>query len=237
MTARTSQARQRKQSRIFAQRRNDLIQAAITSIAEVGYDAVTVATICDVAGFSRGLIGHYFRGKDDLLVEAVRYITQSIGATTREAVERAGPDPLDRLHAAITASFAPPIFTQERAAVWVSFAARAPWSTAFTQIYREVWRNYRAGVSRLIDRAADQQGIKVDASQAALTVSQLIEGLWVGYSADPTSVSRDRAEAACHAYIDGLFQTLVVEGRRPARPTVTSVRVRSRMARTRAQLP
>lgn len=217
MTARPKNARRpRKESRIVAERRNDLIQAAITSIADVGYDAVTVASICDAAGFSRGLIGHYFKGKDDLLLEAVRYITQSIGAITRDVVESAGPDPLDRLHAAITASFAPPAFTPERAAVWVSFAARARWSTALTQIYREVWRGYRASLSRLIDRAADRHGVKLDAAQAAITVSQLIEGLWVGYSADPTAISRDRAEAACHAYIDGLFRPMAVEGRRRA---------------------
>src|ERR1700743_2731482 len=108
MTARPKNARRpRKESRIRAERPNDLSQAAISSIAEVGYDAVTVASICDAAGFSRGLIGHYFKGKDDLLLEAVRYITQSIGDITRDVVESAGPDPLDRLHAAITASFAP----------------------------------------------------------------------------------------------------------------------------------
>jgi AcrR family transcriptional regulator len=225
MTARPKRVRGwKKESRVVAERRSELIQAAITSIAEVGYDAVTVVSICDAAGFSRGLIGHYFKGKDDLLLEAAKYITQSIGDITRDAVEGAGPDPLDRLHAAVTASFAPPAFTPERAAVWVSFAARARWSAPLTQIYREVWRSYRTSLSRLIDRAADRHGVEVDAAQAALTISQLIEGLWMGYAADPTAISREKAEAACHAYIDGLFKVQSASGRRASRTEPASAR-------------
>lgn len=225
MTARPRRARGwRKESRVVEERRSDLIQAAITSIAEVGYDAVTVVSICDAAGFSRGLIGHYFKGKDDLLLEAAKYITQSIGKITRDAVEGAGPDPLDRLHAAVTASFAPPAFTPERAAVWVCFASRARWSPPLTQIYREVWRSYRTSIARLIDRAARRHGLEVDAAQAALTISQLIEGLWIGYAADPTAVSRDKAEAACHAYIDGLFRVQGAAGRRAVRAEPTAAR-------------
>jgi AcrR family transcriptional regulator len=42
---------QRKPSRIAEVRRRDLIDAEIQDIAAFGYDAVTVATICERAGF------------------------------------------------------------------------------------------------------------------------------------------------------------------------------------------
>lgn len=205
--------RRRKELPIVTERRNDLIQAAIGSIAEIGYDAVTVTSICDAAGFSRGLIGHYFKGKDALLLEAVKCMTQGLAAATRIAVDNAGPEPLDRLHAVVTASFSRPSFTPEKVAVWVSLASRARWSPALTQIYRELWRGYRVGVARLIDRAARRRGLEVDADQAALTISQLIEGLWVGYAADPVAVSREKAEAACHAYLDRLLDARDSEAR------------------------
>ena len=45
--------RKHSASRIAEERKRDLIQAAIKDIAAHGYDAVTVATICEEAGFSR----------------------------------------------------------------------------------------------------------------------------------------------------------------------------------------
>src|SRR5215469_3305930 len=118
----------RKSSRIAEERKRDLIQAAIRDIAAHGYDAVTVATICEAAGFSRGLIGHYFSGKDDLLHEAVKTVAMELGAAIRAAADAAGPDPAARLHALITASFTPPGFTPEKVAVWVSLTGAARWS-------------------------------------------------------------------------------------------------------------
>src|SRR5579884_1598608 len=93
----------RKPSRIAQERRRNLIDAAIRDIAAQGYDAVTVATICEEAGFSRGLIGHYFRGKDELLLAAVKTVADELGAAIREATRAAAPDPVDRLHALIRA--------------------------------------------------------------------------------------------------------------------------------------
>src|ERR1700722_16436291 len=88
--------RKHNPSRIAEERKRDLIQAAIRDIAAHGYDAVTVATICEEAGFSRGLIGHYFSGKDDLLHEAVTPVATELGAAIRSATDTAGPEPAAR---------------------------------------------------------------------------------------------------------------------------------------------
>src|SRR5437868_5608929 len=106
----------RKPSRIAAERKQDLIEAAIRDITAQGYDAVTVATICEEAGFSRGLIGHYFSGKDELLLEAVKEVADRLGQAIRSKVQAAGNDPVDRLHALIDASFSSPGQTKENVA-------------------------------------------------------------------------------------------------------------------------
>jgi TetR/AcrR family transcriptional repressor of bet genes len=193
---------QRKPSRIAELRRRDLIDAAIRDIATLGYDAVTVATICERAGFSRGLIGHYFAGKDDLLLEAVKTVAADLGAAIRSAARAAGNDPATRLHALITASFTPPGFTPENVAVWVALAGNARWSSALAELYRTIWRDYRSGVGRLFSRSAQDRGIVLDPDRAALTFSQLVEGLWVGWAADPQAIAPDTAAACCHAYVD-----------------------------------
>src|SRR5277367_741850 len=187
----------RKPSRIAELRRRDLIDAAIRDIATLGYDAVTVATICERAGFSRGLIGHYFAGKDDLLLEAVKAVAADLGAAIRSAARAAGDDPAVRLHALITASFTPPGFTREKVAGWVALVGNAHWSPTLAELYRTIWRDYRTGVGRLFSRAAQDRGIVLDPDRTALTFSQLVEGLWVGWAADPQAIAPETAAACC----------------------------------------
>ena len=186
-------------------RRRELRDAAIKAIAADGYSAVTVASICEVAGFSRGLIGHYFKGKEDLLVEAIAGVASELGDSMRRAVEAAGSDPLDRLHAVIRASFTPPGFTKDKVAVWVALVGNAKWSPPLAKIYQDLWRDYRRGIAGLMRRAADNRGQNFDFERAALTFSQLIEGFWVGWGVDPKAVNRREAQAACHAFLDLLF--------------------------------
>jgi TetR/AcrR family transcriptional regulator, transcriptional repressor of bet genes len=208
-TASTAAQRRPKQHRkpsvIAIERRRELQEAAIRVIADKGYDAVTVAMICDEAGFSRGLIGHYFKGKDDLVLEAINGFTIELAEATRKAVELAGPDPYDRLHAVIKSSFSPPGFTPDKVAVWAALAGSAKWSEPLAALYRKLWREYRVGIARLMKRAAAERKLQVDADLAALLFSQMIEGFWIGWVADPTAVTRADAEKACHAMIDLLL--------------------------------
>lgn len=192
----------RRPSRIAEERRRELIEAAIRNISAQGYDAVTVATICEEAGFSRGLISHYFKGKDDLLLEAVKAVAAELGDAIRAAVRAAGPDAEARLHALVTASFTPPGFTPEKVAVWVALTGAAHWSPTLAKIYRDIWRDYRQGVGRLLENAAKASGAKLDPATAALAFSQLVEGLWVGWAADPEEVSPTKAAICCHNYVD-----------------------------------
>lgn len=192
-------------TRISIARRQELVAAAISSIAQIGYVNVTVQSICAQAGFSRGLIGHYFKGKDELLLEAARTVADELGMATRLASRAAGSDPVDKLHATIHASFNPPGFTPEKVSVWVALASTARWSPALGELYRELWRNYRAQISRLVEKANADRGTTWSPEQTALTFTQLIEGFWVGWAGDPEAVSASAGEAACRTYLVNLF--------------------------------
>jgi AcrR family transcriptional regulator len=196
-----------KPSNIAVERRSDLQEAAIRCIAEKGYAAVTVAMICDDAGFSRGLIGHYFKGKDELVLEAISRSTAQLAEATRRGVEAAGTDPVDRLHAVVRSSFSPPGFTANQAAVWTALASNARWSPPLGAMYRQLWRDYRAGIAGLFERAAAQRHRSIDAKAAALLFERTIEGFWIGWVADPTMMSVAEAEGACHALVDLLLGT------------------------------
>lgn len=79
---------------------------------------MTVATICEAAGVSLGLISHYFPGKDALLLHAVREVAKGFEQATRATAAGAGQDPLDRLHAVVAVTFREPVFTPERVLIF-----------------------------------------------------------------------------------------------------------------------
>ena len=115
-----------KRTKTIMARRQDLIQATIKSIATQGYGASTVQTICDAAGLSRGLISHYFKGKDDLLLEAFRHLVAEADEDTRQAVRAVGDDPMQRLLAATEAAFKRPKESRENSMVSLAYWGAAP---------------------------------------------------------------------------------------------------------------
>jgi len=75
-------------------RRQQLIQATMAAIDEVGLADATVMRIARHAGVSAGIISHYFGGKDGLLEATMRQILHDLGeavATRRRQLENASP--------------------------------------------------------------------------------------------------------------------------------------------------
>ena len=67
--------RQPRQDRSRATRAR-LLEAAIASLAEIGYPASTVAIVAERAGVSRGAAQHHFPTRDDLFTAALEHVTQ-----------------------------------------------------------------------------------------------------------------------------------------------------------------
>jgi AcrR family transcriptional regulator len=59
-----------------AARRAQIIEAAIDTIAEVGFGRASLARIGERVGVSKGLIGYHFAGKDDLIEQVVLEILE-----------------------------------------------------------------------------------------------------------------------------------------------------------------
>ncbi|MPY95984.1 MAG: TetR family transcriptional regulator [Acidimicrobiia bacterium] len=64
----------RRRSFIEQARRAQIVQAAIATIAEVGYAKASFARIAERAGISPGLISYHFAGKDELMSQIVAEI-------------------------------------------------------------------------------------------------------------------------------------------------------------------
>ncbi|GLU49752.1 TetR/AcrR family transcriptional regulator [Nocardiopsis ansamitocini] len=71
-----------RRSFIEEARRAQIIGAAITTIAETGFDAASLAQIAARAGISKGVISYHFAGKDELMEQVVTQVYTSVTEST-----------------------------------------------------------------------------------------------------------------------------------------------------------
>ena len=105
-------------------RRDALVKATIAEIGAVGSLDVTVGQIARRAGVSSALAHHYFGGKDQIFLAAMRHILSDFGNEARARLEQART-PRARLAAVIEASFAAVNFQTEVVSAWLNFYVQA----------------------------------------------------------------------------------------------------------------
>lgn len=106
-------------------RRASLVQATITEIGRAQSLDVTVGQIAKTAGMSTALAHHYFGGKNQIFLAAMRHILTEYGTKVRHHLRHA-TTPQARVEAIITASFDDTFFAPGTVAAWMTLYAAAP---------------------------------------------------------------------------------------------------------------
>src|SRR4051794_15312740 len=83
----TLPARQPQQDRSRLTRRR-LLDAAVSSLAEIGWTATTVAVVAGRAGVSRGAAQHHFPTRESLFEAVIDHITEQRLAELTTAADR-----------------------------------------------------------------------------------------------------------------------------------------------------
>ncbi len=176
-----------------ADRRKALLRAAADCLVERGYAATSVREICRRAGVSPGLLTHYFPGKTALIAEVYRDVADALAGDLAAAVDAAGPDPVDRLRAFIRASFRPPTLSRDTIALWLVFWTLSLTDKAVAELHRQDYARYRDTLVRLIGDVAAARGEIQDLRLAALSLTALIDGLWLEWCLDPKAFTPEEA--------------------------------------------
>lgn len=180
-------------------RRDALVKATIAEIGAAGSLDVTVARIAKRAGMSSALAHHYFGGKDQILVAAMRHILTLFGAEVRGALIMAD-SPRARIDAIVRASFSPANFRTETIGAWLAFYVQAqtsPEARRLLAIYRCRMRsNLLAGFRPLLGEGAEL---------AAETVGALIDGVYIRQALRNGAMAREEAVALVEKCVTGLL--------------------------------
>src|SRR5690606_22835012 len=116
-------------------RRKQLIHAAIMSIHDHGLADATVSKIAARAGVSAGIVHHYFKNKDDLLFETMRFLLEDLRRAAVVRLRRA-QTPMERVHAIVDACLADEQFAPEVMAGWLALYGEAKHSPRLLRILK-----------------------------------------------------------------------------------------------------
>jgi len=157
------------------QRRNAIVEAALTVMTGKGMAATTVREVADQMGTSSGLIHHYFASMDDLLAAAFDRAASQDLDLTRDAMA-ASPDPIQRL----TTFFSTYTRAEQDWAfqLWLdawSEAARRPAVRATSQRLNVAWQRLLAHT--IVDGVAVGQLDCPDPDGSAWRILSLLDGL------------------------------------------------------------
>ncbi|MDU9006318.1 choline-binding transcriptional repressor BetI [Sedimentitalea todarodis] len=152
-------------------RREALVKATIAEIGLAGSLDVTVSQIARRAGMSSALAHHYFGGKDQIYLAAMRRILADFGAEVRNELGCTRPD--GRAEAVIRACFAPSCFTPQTISAWMTFYVLAQTNVQALRL----WRIYQGRMRSNLTHA--MRPLSRNPKFAAKTLTALIDGLYI----------------------------------------------------------
>jgi AcrR family transcriptional regulator len=177
------------------QRREQMLQAALEVIVERGYPDTRITDVAERAGASPALVIYYFKTRDHLLTEALRYSEDAwyaAGARRMAAIGSAA----GRLEEIVAMTCLPEEDTEAKSSwlLWLDLwaqSARNPGVAAVRQKFDERWRD----MIRSLVQAGQEAGefATVDADDFAVTLSALLDGFAVMIALDDPQVAPARA--------------------------------------------
>lgn len=188
-------------------RRKALTEAAIEVIGARGNLDVTMSQIASAAGVSSALAHHYFGGKDQLFLAAMRHLLTDYGSGV-SAVLRATRGPRERIAGIVGQSFRADQFEPSVVAAWLAFYVLAqsdPQARRLLGVYaRRLNSNLVDALVRLVPRA--------DALRVAEGIAALIDGLYIRRALKDGPPDPASAVALVENYVD--TELAVLESRR-----------------------
>ena len=157
-------------------RRAALVEATITEIGNCGTLDVTVAQIARRAGMSSALAHHYFGGKEQIFLAAMRHTLTLYAAGVRGALVMAD-SPRQRLEAIVRASFAGSNFRREVVAAWLNFYVLAQVSDDAKQLLSVYQRRLRSNLTHDL-----RPLVGARACDVAERIAALIDGVYLRQS-------------------------------------------------------
>lgn len=186
-------------------RREQLIDAAITAIAEHGLSNVTLSKVASLAGLTAGMVNFHFKSKQDLLQATLARMAEAYRSLCESAVAAAGQEPDQALMALVRASFDPQVASLERLAVWYAFWGESRARDDYMALVASSDRAFYEAVHALMAELAERAGARIELRAAALGLCGLVDALSQEALVQREAFDWDDAVDTCRHYLANLF--------------------------------
>ena len=161
-------------------RREEIAELTVGVIRSEGAGSATIRRIAAEGGFSIGMLGHYFKDKDDLVAFAFGWMAKRTFKDLDTVVADASPG-LGRLRAALE-FMVPTPGEPSFMGVWVSLWDGALKNPALARVHRDYYARWRRHLRRHLNEAIRRGEVSRPRSlgDAVDLLSAGIDGLWIG---------------------------------------------------------
>ncbi len=176
-------------------RREQILKAALSVISDRGFPDTRIADVAEAAGVSPALVIYYFKTKDRLLTEAMRYaedVWYADGASgmARLATARQRLEHLVRL----SSHGDPEHGLQDSWALWLDLWAQAVRNPEVARVREEFDAHWRLAIRATVEEGQASGEFHVtDVENFVLTLCSLMDGLAVQIALDDPDVDADKA--------------------------------------------
>ena len=177
------------------ERREQMLRAALEVIADRGYADTRIADVAERAGTSPALVIYYFKTRDQLLTEALRYSEDGwyAAGTQRLAAIASAVGRLTELIAMTCLPDTDPAARSEWL-LWLDLWALSPRNAGVAAVRRKFDERWRQTIKAIV-LAGQEAGefTSIDADEFAITLSALLDGMAVQIALEDADVPPTRA--------------------------------------------
>lgn len=161
------------------ERRLQLIEATIQTIARHGYARTTMSEVARVANLSHGLVNFHFSTKENLLIETLLYMAEEYRQNWTLALANAGASAAEKILAMLLADFNPRIFTPDRLSAWCAFWGEAQSRPIYQENCGSNDQIYNDQLEVLCARMNADHGYAGNPARVSRVLRVTIEGVWL----------------------------------------------------------
>jgi AcrR family transcriptional regulator len=206
---------------IADQRREQMLRAALAVITERGYPDTRIADVAERTGISPALVIYYFKTKDQLLVEAIRYAEDSWYANCQRKLAE-----LPTASARLEELVAMQCLTEhdpepeETWPLWLDFWAQAARNPDVASLRQKTDERWRETIRSLVITGQETGEFReVDPDRFAIMLCSLMDGLVIQIALKDSVIEPEAAFEMSMSFVVeqlGLKRSLVIPSEPPS---------------------
>ncbi|WP_373538992.1 TetR/AcrR family transcriptional regulator [Chamaesiphon sp.] len=192
-------------SRTLRERRIEVVRAAWRTIVREGLDRTSMRAIAQELGSSTGVITHYFRDKEELILFALECVFENVVDDMKACAK--GRQGIDRLEQMIFVALPLKEIDRDDWKVWMAFLG---YSIGREQLVREHRKRYDCLRQIIYQELADLQTANsiradLDLTTEANALIALVDGIGTGVVICPEQFSAEQQQYLVRRHINALL--------------------------------